>query len=114
MRIVSIAISRKKSTRKVQVEEALLIQDHGLKGDAHAGPWHRQVSFLASESIELARGRGLDVSFGDFAENIATRGIDWKNIPVGDTCEPGGKSSSGDHPDRKTVSQEMCDLLHGR
>ena len=26
---------------------------------------------------------GLDVGFGDFAENIATEGIDWKTIPVG-------------------------------
>ena len=26
---------------------------------------------------------GLDVSFGDFAENIATEGIDWKTMPIG-------------------------------
>lgn len=83
MKIESIAISKKKGTRKVQVEEALLFQDHGLNGDAHAGPWHRQVSFLASESIEKARMEGLDVTFGDFAENIATSGIDWKAVPVG-------------------------------
>jgi MOSC domain-containing protein YiiM len=83
MKIASIAISKKKGTRKVQVEEASLIQDHGLEGDAHAGPWHRQVSFLSAESIEKAREQGLDVSFGDFAENIATKGIDWKSLPVG-------------------------------
>lgn len=83
MKIVSIAISRKKGTPKVQVEEGELVQDHGLQGDAHAGPWHRQVSFLAAESIEKARKGGLDVSFGDFAENIATSGVDWHKIPVG-------------------------------
>jgi MOSC domain-containing protein YiiM len=83
MKINSIAISKKKGTRKTQVNEALLIQDHGLEGDAHAGPWHRQVSFLASESIESARNRGLDVSFGDFAENIATSGIEWLKVPIG-------------------------------
>jgi MOSC domain-containing protein YiiM len=83
MKIESIAISKKKGTRKVQIEEASLIQDFGLEGDAHAGPWHRQVSFLASESIEQAREQGLDVTFGDFAENIATSGIDWLKIPIG-------------------------------
>lgn len=83
MRIVSIAISKKKGTRKVPVDEATLIQDYGLQGDAHAGPWHRQVSFLAGESIEGARSRGLDVTFGDFAENVATSGIDWLQVPVG-------------------------------
>jgi len=38
---------------------------------------------LASEEIDKARQKGLEVTFGDFAENIATTGIDWKNIPVG-------------------------------
>ncbi len=83
MQIVSIAVSKKKGTQKSQVKQAELIEDFGLKGDAHAGPWHRQVSFLANENIEEARQKGLDVSFGDFAENIATTGIDWKTIPIG-------------------------------
>jgi MOSC domain-containing protein YiiM len=83
MKIVSIATSRKKGTQKVTVDEAFLIKAHGLKGDAHAGTWHRQVSFLASEEIDKAREKGLEVTFGDFAENIATTGVDWKNIPVG-------------------------------
>jgi MOSC domain-containing protein YiiM len=83
MKIVSIAMSKKKGTRKICVEEASLIKDHGLEGDAHAGPWHRQVSFLANESIEKARRGGLEVTFGDFAENIATEGIDWLSLPLG-------------------------------
>ena len=89
MKIVSIAISRKKGTRKVPVEEAKLLKNHGLIGDAHAGEWHRQVSFLASESIEKARKNGLNVTFGDFAENIATLGIDWINLPIGSRVKLG-------------------------
>ena len=83
IKIVSIAISKKKGTRKKVVNEAVLIKDHGFEGDAHAGKWHRQVSLLASESIDASRGRGLDVTFGDFAENIATTGADWKTMPLG-------------------------------
>lgn len=83
MKIVAIAVSRKKGTRKTLVERANVIENHGLEGDAHAGPWHRQVSFLASESIRRARERGLDVDFGDFAENVATEGIVWHTLPVG-------------------------------
>ncbi len=89
MKIDSIAVSKKKGTRKTQVEEASLVQDHGLEGDAHAGPWHRQVSFLASESIEGARQQGLDVTFGDFAENIATSGIEWLKVPIGTRVQLG-------------------------
>jgi MOSC domain-containing protein YiiM len=83
MKIVTVAVSKKKGTRKKIVDEALLIQDHGIEGDAHAGPWHRQVSFLAAESIEKVHNQGLDVTFGDFAENVATSGIEWLKIPVG-------------------------------
>jgi MOSC domain-containing protein YiiM len=83
MKIVSIAMSKKKGTPKTPVEEAYVSKDHGLEGDAHAGPWHRQVSLLASESIDRAREQGLDVGFGDFAENIATVGVDWKSLPIG-------------------------------
>jgi MOSC domain-containing protein YiiM len=83
VKILSIALSKKKGTRKIQVDDAIVLQDHGIQGDAHAGPWHRQVSFLAAERIEECRSRGLDVTFGDFAENIATEGIDWKTVPIG-------------------------------
>ncbi|MEW6670881.1 MAG: MOSC domain-containing protein [Thermodesulfobacteriota bacterium] len=83
VKIVSLAISKKKGTRKKVVQEATLVKDHGLEGDAHAGKWHRQVSLLAAESIDLSRDGGLDVTFGDFAENIATTGADWKTMPIG-------------------------------
>jgi len=83
MKLVSIAISKKKGMSKEPVEEALLVRGHGIEGDAHAGPWHRQLSFLASESIDRARRNGLDVHFGSFAENLATLGINWSEIPVG-------------------------------
>jgi MOSC domain-containing protein YiiM len=83
MCVVAISISKKKGTRKAQVNETLLIAGHGLEHDAHAGDWHRQVSFLASESIARAAQGGLEVGFGDFAENFATRGIDWLSVPVG-------------------------------
>ena len=91
MKIVSIAVSRKKGTPKTPVDEAFISQDHGLEGDAHAGPWHRQVSLLAAESIEAARANGLEVGFGDFAENISTLGVDWKTLPVGTRARLGAE-----------------------
>jgi len=83
MKVVSLAVSRKKGTRKETTDQVRVIKDHGIEGDAHAGNWHRQVSLLAAESIGASRDSGLDVDFGDFAENIATTGVDWKSIPVG-------------------------------
>ena len=92
MKIASIAISRKKGTTKKCIETADLIENHGIKDDAHAGDWHRQLSFLASESIENASSEEFKLNFGDFAENIATTGIDWKNQPIGQVFKLGEKA----------------------
>jgi MOSC domain-containing protein YiiM len=90
-KILSIAISKKKGTRKTPVEVVEVVKDHGILGDAHAGPWERQISFLASEQIQEARSRGLNVDFGDFAENVATEGVDWKALPLGTRVKLGQK-----------------------
>jgi MOSC domain-containing protein YiiM len=89
MKVVSINTSKHKGTRKERINQIEVLKDHGLAGDAHAGPWHRQISFLASESIESARDTGLDVGSGDFAENITTAGVDWKQIPIGTRLQLG-------------------------
>jgi len=83
VKIVSIAVSKKKGTTKHCVDQAELVENHGIKGDAHAGDWHRQLSFLAAESIEAVSTREFILNFGDFAENIATTGIDWKAQKIG-------------------------------
>jgi MOSC domain-containing protein YiiM len=83
--VTSVNTSAKKGTRKTPLANgrAHIFVGSGVEGDAHAGDWHRQVSFLADESIEKARAMGLDVKEGDFAENITTKGIDLPSIPVG-------------------------------
>jgi len=82
-RIKAISVSKEKGTRKVNVPEAQLRTDFGIVGDAHAGNWERQVSLLASESIDQMLAKGAKVSPGDFAENITTEGIDLLKLSVG-------------------------------
>jgi len=81
--IKAISISDRKGMRKKNIETTRLLVESGLEHDAHAGRWHRQVSFLAEESIEKMRDKGLDVVAGNFAENITTEGLDLVNIGVG-------------------------------
>jgi MOSC domain-containing protein YiiM len=38
---------------------------------------------LANESIEKMKAMGLNVGYGDFAENITTEGIDLVHLPIG-------------------------------
>ena len=72
--VVSVNISEKKGEQKHPVPEISLKLRHGIVGDAHAGDWHRQISLLAEESVDTMRA---------VAENINTRGLDLKSLPVG-------------------------------
>ena len=83
-RIIAISISKRKGIPKTNVSFANLIKNHGIEGDIHAGNWHRQVSFLALESIDKMRKAGLpDLRPGAFAENITTEFIDIPNLQIG-------------------------------
>jgi MOSC domain-containing protein YiiM len=83
-KVISINVSEKKGMRKKAVYSAVLKDNFGIEGDAHASDkWHRQVSLLATESIKKMQDKGLDVGPGDFAENITTVGVDLPNLPVG-------------------------------
>lgn len=87
--VVTVNISAAKGERKKPVDEVFLRPEHGIEGDAHAGPWHRQVSLLAQESIDKMTAKGLDVGPGDFAENVTTKGIEVAALPIGTTLELG-------------------------
>ena len=88
-KILAISVAEQRGTKKRNKSSALLVENFGIEGDAHAGDWHRQVSLLASESIDSMRSSGLEVGPGDFAENITTAGIDLGRLEVGDRLDLG-------------------------
>ncbi|EOU2032310.1 MOSC domain-containing protein [Clostridium perfringens] len=88
-KVRAICISEKKGTAKVQVPKAEFIEDFGIKGDAHAGKWHRQVSLLAFEKIEDFRADGGNVDFGAFGENLVVDGIELNKLPIGQKIKIG-------------------------
>lgn len=81
--IKAVCISEKKGTAKKNIGQAELIENFGLKDDAHAGDWHRQVSLLSYEKIEEFKALGVDVKDGDFGENLIVEGIDLAKLPIG-------------------------------
>lgn len=88
-RVVAVSISEKKGTRKINVDSVTLLEDWGITGDAHAGPGERQISILSIDSIEKMQGLGLDLSPGDFAENITVEGVHLLSLEVGTTIRIG-------------------------
>jgi len=82
--VVAVCKSKKKGTKKKAGAEGILREDYGLVGDAHADCCtHRQVSLLGMESIDRIKEETFEVSPGDFAENLTTRGVELVSLPIG-------------------------------
>lgn len=81
--VTSVNISEKKGTIKKPVNK-IRLTNIGIPGDAHSGPWHRQVSLLGIESIEkFSKEAKRNIRFGEFAENISTKGMElYKTAPL--------------------------------
>lgn len=88
-KIVGVSISKSKHTKKENKEVGILIENFGLKDDAHAGEKIRQVSLLAIESIDKMKEKLPELKPGDFAENITTEGINLLNIKIGEKLKLG-------------------------
>ena len=82
-KIIAICISEKKGTQKHSIESAVLKENWGIEGDAHAGKWHRQVSLLSFEKFDEFQKKGAEIDYGAFGENILVEGFDLRTIPVG-------------------------------
>jgi MOSC domain-containing protein YiiM len=82
-RVVSVNTSERTGVQKQPQPQVELAVEHGIRGDAHAGDWHRQVSLLAMESIQKMRDCDADVGPGAFGENVTTEGVVVYELPVG-------------------------------
>lgn len=97
-RVVAVSRSPRHRFSKQVVDGVLLIEGHGIEGDAHAGatvqhrsrkrwrpldPNLRQVHLLHAELLDQLRGQGFDVQAGDVGENVLTRGVDLLALPRG-------------------------------
>ena len=81
--ILNVCLSTRKGTPKRAVERVFLRRHHGLDGDAHAGPWHRQVSLLDAGDISDMKAKGLTLKPGAFGENLVISGLNTRNLGIG-------------------------------
>ena len=87
--VEAVCTSEKKGIVKKEQPSVLFKEKWGIEGDAHGGDWHRQVSLLAAESIDLVKEVLPSLKKGAFAENIITRGIDLAKLGIGDKLQIG-------------------------
>jgi molybdenum cofactor synthesis domain-containing protein len=80
MKIISINVSSERDETKHPVSKAIF-DENGIVGDAHAGASQGPVSLLAEESVvRFAEEIGREIAFGEFSENLTTRGLDPKAV----------------------------------
>jgi len=91
-RILAVCTSSEKHVKKEPHQSCLLLKEHGLDGDSHAGPGHKQVSLLARESVVKMERDGLKLPAGVFGENILTEGIELLSLEVGQRVKAGGSA----------------------
>jgi MOSC domain-containing protein YiiM len=106
-RVVVVCSGQRRGEGKVRVGRAYLEREHGMQGDAHAGPHSRQVSLVALEDVIAAtRAHGIQGGPCDFAANIATEGLDLAMVAAGTLITAGealllatevGKRDAGPH-----------------
>lgn len=92
-KIIAVCTSPLTGTKKNNIIQGVLMENHGLIGDGHAEQQtHRQLSLLANESIQKIRNLGLDVNPGDFAENITTESMELTSLHIGTKISLGNSS----------------------
>ncbi|MCK1439726.1 MOSC domain-containing protein [Bradyrhizobium sp. 15] len=102
--VVAVAADRGHHFSKPIRDRIVLVEGHGIDGDAHAVafvrhrylarrkprlPNLRQVHLIASELYGRLLEAGFEVAAGDLGENITTAGLDLERLPLGSLVELG-------------------------
>jgi hypothetical protein len=95
--VVTVASDPAHHFSKPLRDTIMLVEGHGVEGDAHAGPFvrHRylarrrprlpnlrQVHLIPGELFDEMRRFGYDLHPGELGENITTTGMDLEQLPL--------------------------------
>lgn len=105
--VMSVSRDQLHRFSKQPTESIELVEDLGVRGDAHAGtlvqhrsrvrrdpnqPNLRQVHLIQGALLDEARDAGHDIGPGSLGENILTAGVDLLALPEGTRLHLGGAS----------------------
>src|SRR5260370_40135679 len=91
--IIQINISRGGVPKRAIPEG--VITPLGLEGDMFAHPeihgvLRQAVLLIAAETVDELIARGYPLSYGALGENLTTRGLDYRQLRMGQTLRAGG------------------------
>jgi MOSC domain-containing protein YiiM len=83
-KVIAVNQAEVRGIPKRNVGEGYLRAGWGLEGDAHAGPWDRQISVFPLEAMALMPPDIMStLEEGDYSENITIEGIPLKELRIG-------------------------------
>jgi MOSC domain-containing protein YiiM len=83
MKLTGIFLGTEKGAGKVAVTEALLLAEHGLAGDVHAGHVSRHVSLFAQETANAIQEEGFVFQLGQLSANLFYENLPPEILTVG-------------------------------
>ena len=87
--IVAVSCSPRKGIPKLPQTQVLLVADHGIEGDRHAGSRTRQVSLLEHSVLHDLSSQGMPVDPGVLGENLLVHGLPFDRLLPGDRLQIG-------------------------
>lgn len=85
--MLEVCLSTEKGVSKEPVHGGMLVREHGLEGDVHAGTPDRQVSLLCRESLERMQQKAPGAGPGSLAENLTIEDLSPGDFRVGTVIE---------------------------
>lgn len=104
VRVAPVAADRGHPFSKPSRDKIALVEGHGVKGDAQAGPLCpaplsgpqptrlpnlRQVHLIPSELFAAVSEAGFEIGAGELGENVTTAGLDLQRMPLETLIELG-------------------------
>jgi len=83
-KVIAVNTADKRGIPKKNIGAGYLREGWGLEGDAHAGPWDRQISLFPLEAMALIPPDiKPTIAEGDYSENITIEGIPLEKLKIG-------------------------------
>lgn len=113
VRVDTILICRERHGGRIPVTAGNFEVDHGLIGDAHAGPGDRQVPlFCVAGRARLAEGPSDGLCFARFQETVRLDGFDTAKLGTGDRLQ-GAEITLEVSPEPKRCFPECAIVARG-
>ncbi len=83
---------KKEAYIRVPLQQAVLVEGHGIQGDRKGRSPERQLNLISLEWLEALKPRGYKTGPGEFGEQITVQGLAVQDLPSGARLQIGPRA----------------------